>query len=837
MRQARLKSAITIFAGLLFAFTSIDRAVAQFDNLLGGDSGLSLGGGGIKLEVQATLEPGNAKPGDVVTLKLHVTLPPDNYTYPAKPSFGKGTQFIPEKLTGVVALEKDLRTDREPKVIFDKLINEKLEKFFDEVVFEQNYRIQKDANPADVRITGEWAAQVCDDRTCRDVVEPVSVALSGEAPAAAPTPSASAKFVHEESPEVAKGKGPGPTSWTMRLEPHDAAVGQTVVLSIQARFDEGWHSYSTTQPPGNAAIPTQLELDGLAGLEPVGETFEADRPPELKQLDGDGDIEQEVYEGEVTWTREFTVTEANYGVVGSARYQVCNERTCLRPTTVRFALGAAVAVAAPEPSEPPAVAVEEPSEEVEADPTKQGLVLFLLVAVAFGFSALLTPCVFPMVPITVSFFLKQSEKEHHRPVRMASIYCLGIIGTFLFLGVVVSAAWGGGESTDLANMPWLNLFIAGVLVFFGANLLGMFEIRVPAALLTWSSGKESLGGVIGTLFMAFTFTLVSFTCTFAFVGGLMSLAAHGHYLWPIIGMLAFSAAFASPFFFLALFPSYLQKLPKSGGWMNRVKVTTGLIEIAAALKFLSTADLSWNPNPIMFGQSTVLVAWIVISAIIGLYLLGSFRLPHDTPSESISPLRLMTSMGFLALAVFLGVGLFAPKPPEGVLWANIEAFLPARIEGGKGDIGPYTKHGDLKFALDVDQAIEYAKKNNQPLLLDFTGVNCVNCRRMEKKMQSPQNHERLKKFVLVQLYTDNVPTITDPELSRKLLEKNDKLQAEWFGDFTLPAYVVVTPDGQTKLATYKGLELIDGEFAAFLDKGYAAWEQRSGKDAAQLVQK
>ena len=289
------------------------------------------------------------------------------------------------------------------------------------------------------------------------------------------------------------------------------------------------------------------------------------------------------------------------------------------------------------------------------DVKKQGLVLFLVSAAGFGFLALLTPCVFPMVPITISFFLKQAEKGHHRPSTLATIYCGGIIATFTGLGLLMAALFEATSLNRLANNPWLNLVLAGVIVLFGISMLGVFEIRVPSWLLTWSAGKEQKGGIIGTLFMALTFTLVSFTCTFAFAGLLLVMASKGEVLWPVLGMLAFSAAFSFPFFLLALFPSFLKKLPKSGGWMNTIKVTMGFIEIGAALKFLSVADTSWFGQPMYLTYNVVMIGWLVMATAMGLYLLGLFRMPHDMPAKlTFHPLAVRRAV--CAFGDFAGTG-------------------------------------------------------------------------------------------------------------------------------------------------------------------------------------
>ena len=469
----------------------------------------------------------------------------------------------------------------------------------------------------------------------------------------------------------------------------------------------------------------------------------------------------------------------------------------------------------------------------------QGLPLFLLAAALAGFAALLTPCVFPMIPITVSFFQKQSEKQHHRPMTMALVYCLGIIGTFTGLGMLMSVIFSAAAITQLANNVVLNLVLAGVLIFFGFNLLGLFEIRMPSWLLTYTAGKESRGGFVGVLFMSLTFTLTSFTCTFAFAGLLLVAAQKGDRLWPILGLLAFSAAFSLPFFFLALFPSFLQKLPKSGGWMNVVKVIMGLIELGAAFKFFGVADQAWNGQAAIFDFHLMVSAWAVISLAAALYLLGMFRLSHDTPTDHIGVLRFVSAMSFMGLAAYLSVGLFSSEKPQGMVWKYVEAFATPTFEGGTDPTGPYLKHGELKYALDFERAFEFAVSENKPLFLDFTGVNCTNCRFMEQGHKSiPAIEEKLSRFVRVQLFTDIVPLRDNEVEARRLRDANVRLQEEWFGDVTLPSYVVIPPDpavlkNPQQLVSLKGKN-DESEFARFLDAGWKQFQaSKSGRVLGQ----
>ncbi len=329
-------------------------------------------------------------------------------------------------------------------------------------------------------------------------------------------------------------------------------------------------------------------------------------------------------------------------------------------------------------------------------------------------------------------------------------------------------------------------------------------------------------------------------------------ATQGDFYWPVLGLIAFSAAFSLPFFFLALFPSFLKKLPKSGGWMNTVKVSMGLLELGAAFKFLSVADIAWFGMPWIFDYHLVMSAWLILAVTTGAYLLGMFRLPHDTPSDHIGVLRLFFAMTFLGLGSYLAVGLFGSVEPSGGIWENIAAFAPPQFEendaGGDRKFagnpqhskveqpgGPFMTHDGLTYSLDFERAVAFAKKQNRPLFLDFTGVNCVNCRKMEATvLNQPQIQERLQNLVRVQLYADIVPRISDREESERILENNIKLQQEWFGDVTLPAYAVVTPDRQI-LSSTGGLQDVE-DFEKFLDQGTRQWNEmtKSGKPAAQV---
>ncbi len=435
----------------------------------------------------------------------------------------------------------------------------------------------------------------------------------------------------------------------------------------------------------------------------------------------------------------------------------------------------------------------------------------LLAAMGAAVGMLLTPCVFPMIPITVSFFLKQSEREHHNAVLTATVYSATII-VVLALAVLVL----GQLIVVWANDPWLNLALGLLLVVFALSLFGMYELELPHFLARFTSSREGKGGYVGAIFMALTFTITSFTCTGPFLGPLL-VATKEMQLGTgrlVLAAFTYSATFAAPFFVLALFPGLMKKLPRSGGWLNAVKVVMGFLELAAALKFLANTDLSWNPgNARLFNYETVICAWIALSAACGLYLLGVFRLPHDTPVENIGVPRMILATIFFGLVLYM-IPALQGKVPQGAVGEAIVAFAPHDSTG--------------KDFLDYQEAWQRAVAENKELFIDFTGVNCTNCRANEKNVFNQSTvRQQMEKYVVVRLYTDSVPKkgLSAGEASREAV-RNLALQRQTFGDISLPMYVILRPDrarpeadGKLQgavLGRYKGLITDVPEFMKFL---------------------
>lgn len=768
-----------------------------------------------KFVTTLTAAPGQTvaplKPGDEVTLAVSVTLPDGYYIYGTDGKFG-GRTVIKLEANDLDETDTDWVPDREPKRQFDPLLAEEVSKFHDRVTWKKKLRLKDGVDPAQLRVTGELTGQYCSEGKngegqCIPIIPPhaIEVALTEVAGAADGTATSAPLFDYAERPHKGKTR---PAILRFKLTPSDAKPGEQVTLSITAKPDEGWHTFSLTQN-GPGGMATEIEVENSPGLKPLGEGFVADHKFEIEQLEPG--VNLEVHNDLVTWSRSFEVLPdtqpGQYSAEGKLIFQVCSKKTCL---TARAAFELPRTGEVDAELNPP-----KPEDYIRSEsaqhgrPQDKGLIPFLLLAFGWGFVSLLTPCVFPMVPITVSFFLKQSESQHSRPLLLALVYCLTIVATFSLIGVGVAALFGAGKMNALATGAVANLFIGVVFTAFALNMLGMFEMRVPSWVLNWSAQRESAGGYLGAVFMALTFTLTSFTCTFAFAGSVLVSAANGEYFWPLLGMAAFGLAFALPFFVLALLPGLMKKLPKSGGWMNSVKVVMGLIELGFAFKFFSIVDQQWNAVPVLFDFTNVMAVWAILSLVTGLYLLAVFQFDHDSPPKGLSVPRVLLATSFLTLSGLFAVGLMNPER-ESWLIDQLVSFAPARL--------------DDDFGLDFDVGVADATANKQPLFVDFTGVFCTNCRLMEKKMARPAIRKKLERYVGLKLYTDRVPGVSDEVEADRIKQRNIALQTEWFGDVTLPSYAVVTPDGKTILSRHNGLEQKEGEFAAFLDEGWKKWQ-------------
>ncbi|HEY0867127.1 MAG TPA: cytochrome c biogenesis protein CcdA, partial [Fimbriimonas sp.] len=491
----------------------------------------------------------------------------------------------------------------------------------------------------------------------------------------------------------------------------------------------------------------------------------------------------------------------------TVRFMSCDDRMCLPPRNVdvpvMFTVAGAPVADAPPPAgttaSDPEATVETGSATEQINKAKQqGLLAFIWLSISFGFLALLTPCVFPMIPITVSFFTKQRESgSGGSAIGQALAYSLGIILTFTALGLVVASIFKAAGVNALASNPWLNLALAALFIALALNLFGVFEVRLPYGLANKVS-PQGKGKFVAPLMMAFAFTITSFTCTMPLVGTLLVGASQGEFFYAIVGMISFSTAFATPFFLLALFPQAIGKLPKSGAWMVVVKAFLGFLEIAAAVKFLSNVDLTWQLG--WLTRPVFLAVWALVMLVAGLYMMGWLRLPTIDDGR----------IGWIRRAVGLAsiaTGLWFLGSINGRPLGELDAFLPPTPYPGQEALA---SADEAKWLDSYDEALALAKAEGRPIFIDFTGVTCTNCRWMEKNMFPREDVvQRFDRYILVKLYTDR-PTESD--------RKNQELQQKLTQSVALPTYVALSPEG-------KPVKILEGstrqpeDFVQFLDAG------------------
>jgi thiol:disulfide interchange protein len=589
-----------------------------------------------------------------------------------------------------------------------------------------------------------------------------------------------------------------PVQWTLSSDSSKAAPGSSVTLKLTAKLDENWHLYSLTTPKGGP-IPTTA---GLAE-NPAVAGSKLYQPKPARKFDPNFNLDTETFEKEaVFWIVADLKKDAAAGpleLTAQVRYQACDDRQCLPPRkkTASFTL-------AIDPSAPPAAGFVRSPEYTEigaaiptasAAPapakTDDNMLSFLLTAFGFGLATIFTPCVFPMIPITVSFFLGQRGG-----IVQALVFCLGIIVLFCALGFGVSAAVGPFGVVQLASNPWVNGFIALIFGAFALSLLGAFEITLPSSLLTKLDAASRRGGYLGTLLMGLTFSLTSFACVGPFLGTILAASVQQKGAQPVLGMASFATGLASPFFFLAAFPSYLKKLPRSGGWLARVKVVMGFAVLAFMLKYASNVDQVLQTNWIT--RERFLAAWFVLFMMAGLYLLGLLRLEGIEPGDALGIGRLLTASAILIFAFSLLPGMF------GVPLGELDAFIPvATSSPGRAS----AEAGQTWMKNQYREALDQARQQNKLVLVSFTGYACTNCHWMKANMwPRPEIAEAMKDLVLVELYTDG----TD-----KASEENQKLEDQRFQTVAIPYYAILDPDGKV-LATLPGRSTNAQEVLAFV---------------------
>lgn len=564
-----------------------------------------------------------------------------------------------------------------------------------------------------------------------------------------------------------------PVKWTTKVE----KLSDTEFnLVMEGKIDEGWHVYSQFTP-ADGPLPAEFVFkDAKDNYELVGKVKES---PYKKQFNDIFGVDEYFFEKNVTFTQKVKILNAKIASIkAKIDYQVCKQ-SCINdnvsftfelPNKGQFIEEAATNISKTDTVGSSQFTVSEPVKpeikpvvEAPKKEEQKGLWAIFFLAFVGGLAALLTPCVFPMIPMTVSFFTKQS-KNPAQGKRNAIFYGISIIAIYVVLGLAITGIFGADALNALSTNPWFNLFFFILLIVFAASFLGAFEIMLPNSWANKVDRQADRGGIVGILFMALALAIVSFSCTGPIVGTLLVESASKGGIAPIVGMLGFSSALALPFMLFAMFPSWLQSLPKSGGWLNTVKVSLGFLELSLAFKFLSNADLVLQLH--LLEREVFLALWIAVFGTWALYLFGKIMTPHDSPVTHISVGRLSLGLVVLAFTIYLIPGLFGaplklisafPPPqtysesPTG-FFGNISTLSKEGLPDG-AEIGP---HGLTVFS-DYAKGLAYAKTVNKPVMLDFTGYACVNCRKMENNVWSDEKVLNVLKneVVLISLYVDD----------------------------------------------------------------------------------
>ena len=627
-------------------------------------------------------------------------------------------------------------------------------------------------------------------------------------------------------------------------------------IVFTGNIDAGWHVYSTDLPSGGP-ISATFNVEKIQGAELMGKLTPQGK--EIENFDKVFEMKLRYFENTATFVQKFKITDASYQIEGYLVYGACNDENCLPPTEVPFSFSGKgnAATATVATSETKAETVNQPAAENSVAETTaidstatvalsdnetsvqdywtpvikelnsygettsqqdRSWIYIFFAGFIGGLLALFTPCVWPIIPMTVSFFLKRS-KDKKKGIRDAWTYGASIVVIYVALGLAITLIFGASALNALSTNAVFNILFCLMLIIFAASFFGAFELTLPSK---WSnavdSKAEQTSGLLSIFLMAFTLSLVSFSCTGPIIGFLLvEVSTTGSVIAPAIGMLGFAIALALPFTLFAMFPSWLKSMPKSGGWMNVIKVTLGFLELAFALKFLSVADLAYGWR--ILDRETFLALWIVIFGLLGFYLLGKIKFPHDDDDNTTSVPRFFMALISLAFAVYMVPGLW------GAPLKAVSAFAPPMTTQ---DFNLYNNEVHAKFD-DYDAGMEYAKRNGKPVMLDFTGYGCVNCRKMEAAVWTDPKVSKLMTddYVLITLYVDNkepLPEhikVMENGKERTLRTVGDKwsyLQRSKFGANAQPFYVLIDNEGKPLNKSYSYDEDID-KYVDFLQTG------------------
>ena len=642
-----------------------------------------------------------------------------------------------------------------------------------------------------------------------------------------------------------------PVKWNFTLEQTDQNHFNIVGT---ATMDKGWHLYSQNLPEGNIALPTLFTFEENPNIELIDGVEEISKA--IEEEDVLAGVPTRYFKEKAVFIQKVKLLSNEATIKGVVEFMACNDEQCIPPAEHEFTLS-----------------TSEKKSEINTDQNKtennksQSLWAVIIEAILWGFAALLTPCVFPMVPMTVSFFMKNGEDKAKSKL-LAGTFGISIVllYTLPIAAIIFGTYVFGGESVTADIFNWLsthwipNLLFFGIFMIFAASFFGAFEIVLPSWMVNKADSKADKGGLIGTFFMALTLVLVSFSCTGPIVGTIIVKSTQGEIWEPVVTMLAFSIAFALPFTLLAIFPSWLKNLPKSGGWLNSVKVVLGFIEVALGFKFLSVADQVYHWG--LLDREIYLAVWIVSFTLMGFYLLGKLKFKHDSDTKYISVTRLFLSMITFSFVIYMIPGMWgAPLkalsgylPPQQTLdfdmpriiresTAQIQITTTNNAQHAQKQTCEKPKYSDflhlphgLKGYFDYEQALACSKDLKKPLFIDFTGHGCVNCREMEANVWSDPRVLKLlrEEFVIVALYVDDKTQMPEEEwITSSRDGKIKKTIGRKYADFQITRYntnaqpyYVINDSNENQLVPPRAYNLNVDEFIAFLEKGIENYKNK-----------
>lgn len=738
-------------------------------------------------------------------------------------------------------------TECDPIVEYDPNFMMDLKFFEEEVYWVQRVNVGKSGGG---KVSGFLSFMVCDASRCLPPEDiDFSIDLSDVQPALETycPPSqhlcnshgdADDAHVSDDPFEGSDGAQPegmvDPVHWDIAV--YDTPSGESFNLIFHASVDPCWHLYSQFLERLDGPIPTEFHIDWPAGFEPIGQVEECEP---ILQFDPNFNMDIQMFEEEVYFVQSFiaATSPGTETVSGTITYMTCDDAKCTFPPDLEFAV--AMGDKKPASAQPDLCPAsqhlcdqgkEGTIEGSEGDGDKEeGLAGVFFLGMLLGFAALLTPCVFPMIPMTVSFFTKQS-KNRSEGIRNALIYGLFIILIYTGLGLLLTAVFGVDILNVISTDPFFNVFLFLLLIIFGASFLGAFEIQLPASWANKTDQAADRGGLLGIFFMAATLAIVSFSCTGPLVGSALAGAATGSFAAPTAVMFGFSLALALPFMLFSAFPGWLNSLPQSGGWLNSVKVVLGLLEIGFAFKFLSNADLVLQLG--LIERELFIAIWIVIAMCIAFYLFGWILFPHDSKTERIGVFRFSMGMLFFTLGIYLLPGMWG-APVKLISGFPPPLFYSEWNGGGQGE-SESGGHVEAQFT-DLESGMKAAKAEGKPVLLDFTGWACVNCRKMEEQVWSkPEVADMLRNdVVLVSLYVDERRDLPESEQREesyggktfKIKTVGNKwsyFQASEFNTNSQPFYVLLDHEGNA-LGGGIGYDPDAEKFVEFLETGLAAF--------------